>query len=742
MRKLIIIISVLFLSISMFSVNAQELGDTTFYQLTIDDLTPITVASNVITEKGKQPVSVTTITNEQLELSGARLLSEAIMMYVPGFFFVEDQDDQIAAFRGLAADNNSKVLLLVNGQNMNTEFFWGPADAILNSTNYAYIEKIEIIRGPGSVTLGQGALLGVINIVTKDPSQLDGINIAKSDIQFNVGPNNTFHGSADLLLNSRQLDGYFYVSTNRYGGQDLRPEGWAVEQNNEGFAGGQVADMGHGLHRTDNVTFTGNVNYKKFSLSVIHSDQMKDLYNFYRDREVFQQVLTSVSTTYTHDFSKRVRLSGNINYAQDHFSLSSRTGTIMGGTREDRFGLKAVLTLDKVIPNNKLAIGLEGRQFRMGKKNMLGNNFIANVIGTFDPITANEELQMGFRQNINVASIFLEDFYSINDQFDVFFAFRNDNHPFWGNSFTPRLGVLYSPNKTVNFRLSYQSGFRGAVGLHYTGGYRRDGFLRASNYSLVDDAAIPITPLGAGQVESDIPETNPERMNSLELAVTYQPNKSFEANVVGFYNTVEDVIDVGVIYRDPQQFDMVNIGSDAPGDWNGFWYFKNTPGRFQQVGLEASIKYQGFKWEVGASQSLVSVAQATEEQRALAESGSSMYLTADDEGNLHFKAYPESVTRVYAVAKPFRNLRIGVNAIGYSRWFSPQGEAAAGGLLMNSSAFYQVTKNLDLGVSGRNLLGENALYPMNSNSGGPTTSPGTPTVESTTFWITLRLSLQ
>ena len=59
------------------------------------------------------------------------------------------------------------MLLLVNGVNMNTEFFWGPPGAILNSTNYDYIDRIEVIRGPGSVTLGQGALLGVINIITK-----------------------------------------------------------------------------------------------------------------------------------------------------------------------------------------------------------------------------------------------------------------------------------------------------------------------------------------------------------------------------------------------------------------------------------------------------------------------------------------------------------------------------------------------------------------------------------------------
>lgn len=100
-------------------------------------------------------------------MSGARTVNEVLTTYVPGFFTVEDQDDTIAGFRGFASDNNAKVLLLINGHNMNTEWFWGPPDSIINGMNMEYIERIEVIRGPGSVTLGQGALLGVINIITK-----------------------------------------------------------------------------------------------------------------------------------------------------------------------------------------------------------------------------------------------------------------------------------------------------------------------------------------------------------------------------------------------------------------------------------------------------------------------------------------------------------------------------------------------------------------------------------------------
>lgn len=106
--------------------------------------------------------------SRQIELSGARTVNEVLSTYVPGYFLMEDRDDVIAGFRGFALDNNSKVMLLLNGHRINTEGFQGPADSILNGLSLDYIDHIEVVRGPGSVILGQGALLDMINIATKN----------------------------------------------------------------------------------------------------------------------------------------------------------------------------------------------------------------------------------------------------------------------------------------------------------------------------------------------------------------------------------------------------------------------------------------------------------------------------------------------------------------------------------------------------------------------------------------------
>jgi outer membrane receptor for ferrienterochelin and colicin len=101
------------------------------------------IGSNVVTSNEKQPVAVTVITRAQMQLSGARNIAEALMAYIPNFFNNETQDNYIVGFRGLGPDNNSKVMLLLNGENLNNEFFWGPPDAVLSSLNFDYIERIE-----------------------------------------------------------------------------------------------------------------------------------------------------------------------------------------------------------------------------------------------------------------------------------------------------------------------------------------------------------------------------------------------------------------------------------------------------------------------------------------------------------------------------------------------------------------------------------------------------------------------
>lgn len=691
----------------------------------------VSTASNVIRDASKQPASVTVITQEQIQYCGARTVAEALTIFVQGFFAIEDQDDIIAGFRGMAPDNNSKVILLLNGQNLNTEFFWGPPDAVLHGTDLNYIERIEVIRGSGSVTLGQGALLGVINIITKDALKENAYPVK---IGLSAGLDEYTQTHVSLRFNVKGIKNYTYFAGANYEGQTFRNEGWSAVQGNQGWKGGKVFDMNHRLRRANGFSFLSNTQYKNWQINLFRFSQKRDLYNFYRDREVLQQDLMGINLAYTTNITNKITNKTELSVIDDHYSLYSLTGTVMGGTAERRMGVKTLFSFDDLIKNNRLAVGIEYRGFFMGRKNRENNNYIANVINTFNPATANEELVMAYKQQIGLLSFFAEDFYSITPKLDAFVAFRFDRHPYWGRNISPRLGLIYTPLPALSVRASYQAGFRGAVGLHYSGGYRRDGFLRAENYNKVETAQIP--------AERNIEAIVPERINNLELSIRYNVVKNLTFQTVGFYNTVSNVIDVGVIYQDPSAFSMVNVGSDVAGDWNGYWYFKNTKGTFSQIGLESVLAYQTPKYHFSLSNAIVKVVGATEAQKELAQKANSMYLASNaQDSSLHYKAFPEMVTRFHAWAKPLQNLHLSFNLLHYSTWYSPAGTIAKGGWIMNFGAGYNFNSRFELQFLLKNIANATPLYPMNSNAGGPDVSPGTPAWETRSFWLRGIISL-
>jgi outer membrane receptor for ferrienterochelin and colicin len=736
MKKLFITVSILLLVFYSFSQESPTKHE--LYAMSLEELLNVSVASNIVKSDDLQPVSVATINRKQLELSGARTLVEAIMMYVPGFFMVEDQDDLIAGFRGLAPDNNSKVLFLINGQNVNTEWFWGPPSALLNSTNVGYIEKIEVIRGPGSVTLGQGALLGVLNIVTKNGKSLmnDDSNIG-GKVYVGLGEDEYQSVNVEFMQRDEEFQSYFYFAKTDYEGQALRNEGWAMGHANEGYAGGQVYDIGTRLNRSYSTMLLGNMHYKNFSFNLIYADNEHDLYNFYRDRNVMGQKLISLGSEYRFQLNEEINFKVTVDAAIDNIELNSVEGYVMGGTRENRGGIKIIGNFDNLIKNNRLAIGVESRYYQFGQRNFSGHNFILNrydyaFVDTMgDRIridSANLNNTMGYPDTYGIFSAILEDYYNFSEKLVAFGAVRYDMHPYWGSHISPRIGLIGKLSNKLNIRASYQAGFRGAVGLHYGGGYRQDGFLRADNYSEVATALIPIDPsdLSAGLYEN-LDKVKPEKMHSVELELDYKISENVSFDIVGFYNQIVNVIDVGVIWAEPSQYTMPAIGSDVPGTWNGYWYFKNTNGIIQQAGFEFAGSIRIDKFHFKASHSLVKLIDADEQQRG------SMYITARD----HFKAYPENVSRVHAMFDFTNNLSLAANYLYYYSWYSPRDQFVNGNHLLNFSGIFTLREHFEASFTVKNVLAQKELYPMNSNAGDASLSDGAPTLESTSYWIKL-----
>jgi len=120
------------------------------------------------------PGIITLITSEEIQNSGARDMTDVLRL-VPGFDVL--QDLQFVMGLGLRGSwaNEGKVLVMMDGQPFNELLY--QTVAIGNRFPVDAIERIEIIRGPGSAIYGGSAEYGVINIITKAAESLDGVAV-------------------------------------------------------------------------------------------------------------------------------------------------------------------------------------------------------------------------------------------------------------------------------------------------------------------------------------------------------------------------------------------------------------------------------------------------------------------------------------------------------------------------------------------------------------------------------------
>ena len=166
-------------TLGFFSTEALTQNSTQedFFEMSLSELMNVEVfVPASITEKDpfRMPASVTVITAEDIALTPARNLLDLIEIYVPGALYMNHSVGPVPGVRGIIADRPYKFLVNVNGINVNIKAHYGARLELLN-WDLGDIERVEIVRGPGSVTYGPGAIAGVINITTKKAKDYPGL---------------------------------------------------------------------------------------------------------------------------------------------------------------------------------------------------------------------------------------------------------------------------------------------------------------------------------------------------------------------------------------------------------------------------------------------------------------------------------------------------------------------------------------------------------------------------------------
>lgn len=163
------------------------------------------------------PGSVTVIRSWEIEESGARTLAD-LLARLPGIQIQhDDKGDRLVWVRGVSHGDNERLLLVIDGipKRETGASAWSPDERI----DLHAVERVEVIRGPGSALYGGNAYAGIVSVFTRKAGGTRLTGEAGNQ------------GAASLAFQSGQAVGDQWWST---AASVVRSDGWPSERGRSG----------------------------------------------------------------------------------------------------------------------------------------------------------------------------------------------------------------------------------------------------------------------------------------------------------------------------------------------------------------------------------------------------------------------------------------------------------------------------------------------------------------------------
>lgn len=393
------------------------------------------------------PSIISVVTREDIENYGFREITD-ILRLVPGFEYAIDVQSLFGiGFRGIWG-HEGKVLVMIDNHPINC-FGYGNTN-FFGHLPASVIERIEIIRGPGSSLYGTFAEVAVINIITKTGQGLKGVELNTQAGA--VGKNGIFASQASIGFNdlSRKLDvsanisaGYHAISNSEY--QDFW--GNRVELGNKN-------SWRHFQH------FSLKTSYRDFHFSYNRMNQR------WTSPDDFTTIFPANSqgqiVNKLNHFMEGYQLFHKFRIAEDFYLIPrfeyARGNPITSKEVPASNGDENYSTLaQRFTPEIALLY--------LGSKRQIdfGGGFIANTLSSF---AANRQPSMIVAVGDTTSFVRRDAFYLFGQYIEKLNPFtlniggRYEN-TFWGNAFAPRVALNYiHPDRKLYLKLLYGEAFR------------------------------------------------------------------------------------------------------------------------------------------------------------------------------------------------------------------------------------------------------------------------------------------
>ncbi|MCU0383342.1 MAG: TonB-dependent receptor plug domain-containing protein, partial [Cyclobacteriaceae bacterium] len=428
------LLTFLLLSLGAYAM-AQEEPEVDPYSLSLEELMniPVSVSKSDLSLR-ETPSVISVITREEIRNMGARDLMD-VLNQVPGFSFGLDVQNVV----GLGSRGNwgheGKILLLMDGQEMN--------EILFSSTQFGQhydinnIERIEIIRGPGSSIYGGYAELGVINIITRKGGQLNGLH-------------------ADVLAGTTS-NGFSRFNTTLSAGQKTDNVEYSVSAHiGEGIRSDQTYfDLfGNSADLTNKSTLrplmvNAALQVKGFSARVIFDDyKLKTIDQFDEipatgvpDEMSFRQLFGELK--YTAKASEKLTITPRVNFKTGH----------PWKTSEDAY-VPYLLDARRISP----AINFDWNPSAKVSVVAGADSYFDHAEYTGSEPDYFGDLSTGNNISFYNIGLFAQSVFK-TDVINITLGSRFDSHSQFGTAFSPRIGFTKAYNK-LHFKVLYSRAFR------------------------------------------------------------------------------------------------------------------------------------------------------------------------------------------------------------------------------------------------------------------------------------------
>ncbi len=278
------------------------------------------------------PAAVVVRTGGEIRAQGYRTLAE-VLDSMPGIHLQYDRAYVYAGVRGIyrPGDFNSRLLVMIDGARINDALYDGGPLGREFPLDIGLIDRVEYVPGPGSALYGSSAALGVVNVITRTPSQLPGF---RSTVEIGSYASRKLSATwGGELAGGRALLGY---TSERRPGRDLYFPEFDTPSDNHGVArraDGQSVDKVFAKARWARFTLTAGASQRVKDIPTASYEAVFNDPKVWTDRYAF--VNADFADHGSGDDELYARLGGERYQFRERATSASADG-IAHGTEADR----------------------------------------------------------------------------------------------------------------------------------------------------------------------------------------------------------------------------------------------------------------------------------------------------------------------------------------------------------------------------------------------------------------------